>query len=335
MSKTKKALPVVESPSLQPHLDGANVASSLTQDEQAETLPPWENPPEPSVPETPVKNDTPVPIKSKLTSEIKFPVKYAQDVSVEAATPDEQNVPVKTLKEYVNNYYLAVSKTARSIMEMCRIVYEAHRSLDAKEFVAFCTYIGFKEGSSTVRKYTAIGKLYSRFIPHVDELPDNWTSIYLLTQIPEKRFKEIVSEQSLVELKGSELAKLAKQTREIYSIGSVLRESKKSPGTTIGTFMFTKWSVDDIDWRAMKKAISELEARLPLRFLINHEAECVFISRKDKRYEQTKRDYAMIEAKPDRWDFGREANLMAIRPEVIGGEKQKPGAQPEENIGDE
>lgn len=70
--------------------------------------------------------------------------------------------------------------------------------------------------------------------------------------------------------------------------------------------MFKK-KPDDTDWRAMKKALAELEARLPIRFVVNQEAEKIWEKRKMARYEHNKTQYQAIEFKPEQWDLGRDA----------------------------
>ena len=61
----------------------------------------------------------------------------------------------------------------------------------------------------------------------------------------------------------------------------------------------------------MRKAFAEIESRLPIRFRIDPRAEDRWLRRKDAMYEQTKTKYELDQFRPDRWDFGREANVVA------------------------
>ena len=73
--------------------------------------------------------------------------------------------------------------------------------------------------------------------------------------------------------------------------------------------MFTK-KPDDTDWRAMHKALAEIEARLPIRFAVNKETQNIWEERKLARYEQSKTKYQSIEFQPEKWDYGRDANVV-------------------------
>ncbi|OZA09783.1 MAG: hypothetical protein B7Y05_17845, partial [Polynucleobacter sp. 24-46-87] len=98
-------------------------------------------------------------------------VQYERKLSVEAATADTSAIIPKERKEYVTAFKAGVEKTARSTLEMCRVVYEAEQSLDKFQFKTFCDEVGLKDYSSTVRKFSAIGRVYPRFIQYVDQLP--------------------------------------------------------------------------------------------------------------------------------------------------------------------
>ena len=121
-----------------------------------------------------------------------------------------------------SEYSLFAVKTAQSTVEMCRVVFEAKEELSRDEFSNFCTDIGHKGEDSTVRKYLAIGAAYERLIQYADKLPNSWTSIYTITQIPSETFN------SLAQV-GESFAKLSgNQIKALVEINSV---SKKSPST--------------------------------------------------------------------------------------------------------
>jgi hypothetical protein len=87
------------------------------------------------VPVTVTTSETRAPGK---TVAAKVAVDYAPKVSVELAESDDQSVVAKTRPEYVVAFKAGVEKTARATLEMCRVVYEAHKSLDDYEFGNFC-----------------------------------------------------------------------------------------------------------------------------------------------------------------------------------------------------
>ena len=74
--------------------------------------------------------------------------------------------------------------------------------------------------------------------------------------------------------------------------------------------MFVTKRLDDTDCRAIKKAIAELEARLPVRISLNSEVERIWKERRDQRYEVTKTAYEQMELRPELWDMGQEANAV-------------------------
>jgi len=237
-------------------------------------------------------------------------VQYERKLSVEAATVDSTAIAPKERKEYVAAFKAGVEKTARSTLEMCRVVYEAEQSLDKFQFKTFCEEVGLKDYSSTVRKFSAIGRVYPRFIQYVDQLPASWTNIYLITQIPADAFEECLTKgYALNKLTGSKLDELVKSTKDINKIEEPLSFDSKNSGYVFAKLLFTK-KPDDTDWRAMEKALAEISARLPIKFVINKEAAEFVKARRDQRYEQIKRSSKNVDLKPDLWDLGAEANAV-------------------------
>jgi hypothetical protein len=246
------------------------------------------------------------------------PIVYRGEASLEKATLDERDLVKKSRSEYVAAFNKSLVKTARSTLDMCRVVYEANHCHDPWEFNDFCKAIGYtSKKSSTIRKYIVIGKVYPRLIKHAERLPASWTSIYLLTQIPAQVFDELAEQnRTLADLKGRELADLIMRTRGDKSVGDMLSFDKQSGGFAFATLIFTK-RPDDTDWRAMQKALEELRARLPIAFRVNQYAQKLWNMRKDQRYEQSKSQYEAVEFKPEVWDFGREAQAALPRKEPV------------------
>ena len=121
-----------------------------------------------------------------------------------------------------SEYSLFAVKTAQSTVEMCRVVFEAKEELSREEFSEFCTDIGHKGEDSTIRKYLAIGAAYERLIQYADKLPNSWTSIYTITQIPSETFN------SLAQV-GESFAKLS--GNQIKALVEINTDSKKAPST--------------------------------------------------------------------------------------------------------
>ena len=250
-------------------------------------------------------------------------VQYERKLSVEAATADSAAIVPKERKEYVAAFKAGVEKTARSTLEMCRVVYEAEQSLDKFQFKTFCEEVGLKDYSSTVRKFSAIGRVYPRFIQYVDQLPASWTNIYLITQIPADAFEECLTKgYALNKLTGSKLDELVKSTKDINKIEEPLSFDSKNSGYVFAKLLFTK-KPDDTDWRAMEKALAEISARLPIKFVINKEAGEFVKARREQRYEQIKQSSKNVDLKPDLWDLGAEANAAYKITERVATQTEK------------
>lgn len=250
-------------------------------------------------------------------------MQYERKLSVEAATSDATTIVPKERKEYVAAFKAGVEKTARSTLEMCRVVYEAEQSLDKFQFKTFCEEVGLKDYSSTVRKFSAIGRVYPRFIQYVDQLPASWTNIYLITQIPADAFEECLTKgYALNKLTGSKLDELVKSTKDINKIEEPLSFDSKNSGYVFAKLLFTK-KPDDTDWRAMEKALAEISARLPIKFVINKEAGEFVKARREQRYEQIKRNTKDVDLKPDLWDLGAEANAAYKITERVATQTEK------------
>ena len=149
-----------------------------------------------------------------------------QDIGRIRVIETENGIEVKhhvTEREhFYSQYSLFAVKTAQSTVEMCRVVFEAKEELSKEEFSEFCTDIGHKGEDSTIRKYLAIGAAYERLIQYADKLPNSWTSIYTITQIPSETFNALAQVgESFAQLSGNQIKALV----EINS------DSKNAPST--------------------------------------------------------------------------------------------------------
>lgn len=244
---------------------------------------------------------------------------YSPVLSVERACEDDANLVKHDRAHYVAAFKRGVENTARATLEVCRVVYEASRVLDSYQFQNFCVEVGYRDSSSTIRKFIAIGKVYPRFIQYADQLPSAWTTIYQITQIPANSFERFLKEgKRLDSLRGKSLKGLLGMTKPIDDLTSPLKFDSDAGG-----FIFAKLvamrKFDDVDWRAIEKAMSELEARLPIKFEVPAELTKLVEERRLRRYQSAKKHYAQQEFKPDTWDLGDEANAVLPRtePEVV------------------
>ncbi len=110
---------------------------------------------------------------------------------------------------YIASFKAAFSKTAKSVLEIGRIVYQAKSNLKSEQYELFAIQIGFKSSSSTLQKLITIGSKYDLLIENVELLPANWTTLYDIAQLPTDKFEQCV-DQGLIQpnLKGKEIKPL-------------------------------------------------------------------------------------------------------------------------------
>lgn len=238
---------------------------------------------------------------------------YTPALSLECSVELDQSIQKRERDQYVRAFKIGIQRTARATLDMCRVVFEANQVLDAYDFSKFCEEIGMRSGSSTIRKFIAIGRVYPRFVAYADQLPIAWTNIYLLTQIPAKSFEHCIQQgRALKDIKGNYLRSLIESTQDLSSITDPLPYDKDNNGHMFAKVLFTK-RIDDVDWRAVEKALSELQARLPIKVVVLRQVSSVIEQRKLQRYAQAKKHFKGLEFKPELWDFGDEANAVLPR----------------------
>jgi hypothetical protein len=87
-------------------------------------------------------------------------------------------------------------KTAENILEMGRVVCETKKALkDNKEdFEVFCSKVGFKSNSSSIKKLSRIGEGYLMMKSQADYLPNSWTTLYEISRLADSELKKYISE---------------------------------------------------------------------------------------------------------------------------------------------
>lgn len=139
--------------------------------------------------------------------------KLGKDDGIVAAVNSDSNINVSVYlserDKYKTEFNSWSKKTAQSTLEMCRVVYEAKKELGSQDFLKFCNEIGRKGEDATVRKYLKIGEKYDKFYQYAELLPNSWTSIYEITQLPSETFEALVAtEHSLANMTGDQLKQL-------------------------------------------------------------------------------------------------------------------------------
>lgn len=242
-------------------------------------------------------------------------------VSAAHAIADIETIKPRSRDQYVVLFRRTEQRTALSTLQMCRVVYEAKQTLAEHDFADFCAAVGYRDDSAVIRKFCAIGKLQPRLVKHAEFMPHEWSKIYTITQLPAQTFEFFMEKKrDFRTLRGKELKALVDATQpERKTLEGLLSRDKDSRNFVFAKITFTKALVDAYDWRAVKKALAEVESRLPIRVQFVAAAEEVYKQTITHRYTQAKQNAKDVEFKPALWDYGTEAaqdNLKADVAEV-------------------
>ena len=144
------------------------------------------------------------------------------------------------LNMLVENYRAFSKSTCENILGMAETVRQAEDELSDKNCKEFFNRIGLDRESSTVRKLRKIAERSNRFHPVVDQIPNNWTTLYALAKLPEEHFADLVEHKVLhpfVTMKG------------ITAALDRLHPTEKKPRKEPSRFTIDLSTVEDIEER--------------------------------------------------------------------------------------
>ena len=140
---------------------------------------------------------------------------------------------VSARERFFSEYSKFAVKTAQSTVEMCRVIFEAKKSLEKSEYIRLLNDVGHKSEDSTIRKYLAIGERYDDLIACTNLLPSSWTSIHKITQIPAESFMAMVATgNSMANLTGAQIKILVDISKPKSSTDSACVAPTNSVATT-------------------------------------------------------------------------------------------------------
>ena len=147
-------------------------------------------------------------------------------------------------ERFFSEYSVFAVKTAQSTVEMCRVVYEAKSSLKESEFLDFCKDIGHKKEDATIRKYCRIGEQYDKLIQHTNLLPNSWTSIYTITQLPSETFDALAAtDTDMSKLSGKQIKSLVDMSKPKSSTSTIKVAAAIADASTLETTADAQTSV--------------------------------------------------------------------------------------------
>ena len=279
-------------------------------------------------------NSSAVELQSSTTTEVPKTKQFvtfgpeARSVSYDPYGPNQVSAALglddlvvikpRSRDQYVALFQRTEQRTALATLQMCRVVYEAKQTLAEHEFADFCAAVGYRDDSSVIRKFCAIGKLQPRLVQHAEFMPHEWSKIYTITQLPAQMFEFFIEQKrDLRTLRGKELKDLVAATQpERKTLEGLLPRDKDSRQFVFAKLTFTKALVDAYDWRAVKKALAEVESRLPIKVQFVSAAEEAYKQTITHRYTQAKQNAKDVEYKPALWDYGIEAAQDNLKEDV-------------------
>ena len=98
---------------------------------------------------------------------------------------------VKTFRESTKGSVEQILKMSKSVFEMK--LKKDNDELNDYDMNYFCLSVGFREDSSTFRKFKLMGEKYEQFIRYMDKLPSSYTVLYEITTLDPDKFEELMS----------------------------------------------------------------------------------------------------------------------------------------------
>ncbi len=193
---------------------------------------------------------------------------------------NKQDADVSTvfLDKSVDEFNKYAKQTVVGILEMGRIVYETKQAYAKKtaEFEEFCRRVGYKADSSSIKKFKLIGEKYISLKKCADKLPNNWTSLYEISQLATDELNNFI-DQGLIHQKvlGAEIKALLKKTK---SEGDVLesvdaKKVKEVPNGTPYEFTCSLDQVGDAVTNAQLRLLIESLKRLKVKVKMSTQLE--------------------------------------------------------------
>jgi hypothetical protein len=155
-------------------------------------------------------------------------------------------------------------KTAENILEMGRVVYETKDKLKAnkEDFEIFCSKVGFKSTSSSIKKLSQIGKGYLMMKSQADYLPNSWTTLYEISRLAESELNKYISEGVIHQnVLGSVVKSLNGSSKgdetSSKEAGVTKERQEEVPNGTVNglTFTCTLKNVNDVAFKAQLQMI--------------------------------------------------------------------------------
>lgn len=106
--------------------------------------------------------------------------------------PNGNSISSSKVDEYVDRYNTLLCKSADTFIALGETLVEAKETLRNDEFKLFLEKTGLNNSKSTYSKLMKIGENAHRLRPYVNNLPQNWTTLYALSKLQADQFEKVV-----------------------------------------------------------------------------------------------------------------------------------------------
>ena len=106
--------------------------------------------------------------------------------------PNGNSIPSPKVDEYVDRYNALLCKSADAFIGLGETLVEARDNLRKDGFKLFLEKTGLNNSKSTYSKLLKIGESAPRLRPYVNNLPQNWTTLYALSKLEPDQFEKVV-----------------------------------------------------------------------------------------------------------------------------------------------
>ena len=98
--------------------------------------------------------------------------------------------PTDELQHLINNYRQYSARSVKNILEMATVIINVEESRDKQLKDLFYKGVELDQRGSKVRKLKVIGAMRDRFEPHLNRLPNTWTTLYKLASLTSIEFQK-------------------------------------------------------------------------------------------------------------------------------------------------
>ena len=196
-------------------------------------------------------------------------------ISVNTAS---SSVATNALDKAVSEFNQYAKQTVTGILEMGRIVSETQSAYDKKsaQFKEFCRRIGYEPESSSIRKLKLIGDKYINLKKCADSLPNNWTSLYEISQLASDELNSLI-DQGVIhqEVRGVEIKALLKKAKSGNEVTEDVDKSKtdEDPNGTQYQFTCSLAQIDDAVTNTQLRLLIESLKRLKVKVKMSQQLE--------------------------------------------------------------